>query len=62
MRSVAVLYQVYTIPPVVNPVEKRVEGTATVRSTKLNEQPLFVQPVVKPGCTTGLTNRVVQPV
>jgi len=21
----------------------------------LNEQPLFVQPVVKPGCTTGLT-------
>jgi len=23
--------------------------------TVLNEQPLFVQPVVKPGCTTGLT-------
>jgi len=24
-------------------------------TTVLNEQPLFVQPVVKPGCTTGLT-------
>jgi len=24
-------------------------------STVLNEQLLFVQPVVKPGCTTGLT-------
>jgi len=32
-----------------------VERTATVRSTGLNEQPLFVQPVVKPGCTTSLT-------
>jgi len=29
--------------------------TATVCSTMLNEQPLFVQPVVKPSCTTGLT-------
>jgi len=24
-------------------------------TTVLKEQPLFVQPVVKPGCTTGLT-------
>jgi len=24
-------------------------------TTVLNDQPLFVQPVVKPGCTTGLT-------
>ena len=24
-------------------------------TTLLNEQPLFVQPVAKPGCTTGLT-------
>jgi len=24
-------------------------------TTVLNEQPLFVQPVVKSGCTTGLT-------
>jgi len=33
----------------------RVERTATVRSTVMNEQPLFVQPVVKLGCTSGLT-------
>jgi len=39
---------VITIQPVVKPV---VTGLTTV----LNEQPLFVQPVVKPGCTTGLT-------
>jgi len=53
------LYPVYTIQPVVKPVvfdnwfDNRVEGTATVRSTALNEQPLLV----KPGCTTttGLT-------
>jgi len=30
-----------------------VERTAIVRSTVLNEQLLFIQPVVKPGCTTG---------
>jgi len=35
--------------------DNRVERTATVRSTGLNEQPLFVQLVVKLGCTTGLT-------
>jgi len=28
---------------------------ARLLTTVLNEQPLFVQPVVKPGCTTGLT-------
>jgi len=39
---------VCTIQPVVNPVVKRIW-------TVLNEQPLFVQPVVKPGYTTGLT-------
>jgi len=46
------LYPIYTIQPVVsrlyNRFDNRVEGTATVRSTVLNEQPLFVQPVVKP--------------
>jgi len=30
-------------------------GLTTGLTTMLNEQPLFVQPVVKPGCTTGLT-------
>ena len=58
------LYPVYTIQPIVKPVvskrfdnrfDNRVERTAVVRSTVLNEQSLFVQPVVKPGCTTGLT-------
>ena len=29
-------------------------------TTALNEQPLFVQPVVKPGCTTGLTTGCIQ--
>jgi len=38
-----------------NRFDNRVERTATVPSTGLNEQPLFVQLVVKPGCTTGLT-------
>jgi len=33
----------------------RFERTVTVRSTVLNEQRLFVQPVVKPSCTTGLS-------
>jgi len=27
----------------------------TIQRTVLNEQLLFIQPVVKPGCTTGLT-------
>ena len=30
-------------------------GCITGLTTVLNEQPLFVQPVVKRGCTTGLT-------
>jgi len=30
-------------------------GLTTGLTTVLNEQPLFVQSVVKPGCTTGLT-------
>jgi len=30
-------------------------GVTTDLTTVLNEQPLFVQPIVKPGCTTGLT-------
>jgi len=30
-------------------------GCTTGLTTVLNEQPLFVQPVVKPGCTTVLT-------
>jgi len=30
-------------------------GCQTGLTTVLNEQPLFVQPVVKPGCTTRLT-------
>jgi len=38
-----------------NRFDNLVEGTATVRSTVLNEQPLFVQLVVKLGCTTGFT-------
>jgi len=46
------LYPIYTIQLVVsrlyNRFDNRVERTATVRSTVLNEQPLFVQPVVKP--------------
>jgi len=28
-------------------------GLTTGLTTVLNEQPLFVQPVVKPGCSTG---------
>jgi len=35
--------------------DNRVERTAKVCSSVLNEQPLIVQPVVQPGCTTGLT-------
>ena len=30
-------------------------GCTTGLTTVLNEQPLFVQPVVKPSCTTGMT-------
>ena len=41
---------VYTIQPVV-----KTAGCQTGLTAVLNEQPLFVQPVVKPGCTTGLT-------
>jgi len=37
-----------------NRCDNHVERTATVHSTVLNAQPLFVQPVVKPRCTTGL--------
>jgi len=29
-------------------------------TTVLNEQPLFVQPVVKPGCATGMTTGCIQ--
>ena len=57
---------VYTIHAVVK------TGCQTCFTTVLNEQPLFVQPVVKPGFTTGwtnshcwfnrLSNRIVQPV
>jgi len=36
-------------------------GCQTGLTTVSNEQPLFVPPVVKPGCTTGLTNTVWQP-
>jgi len=32
-----------------------ITGLTTGLTTVLNEQPLFVQPVVKSGCTTGLT-------
>jgi len=34
-------------------VNKHPTGCQTGLTTVLNEQPLFVQPVVKPGCTTG---------
>jgi len=37
-------------------------GLTTGLTTVLNEQQLFIQPVVKPGSTTGLTNTVWQPV
>ena len=49
------LNPVYTIQPVVksNRFDNRFDKTGL--TTVLNEQPLFVQPVVKPGCTTGLT-------
>ena len=59
------LYPVYTIQPVVKPVinrfDNRVERTAAVRSTVLNEQSLFVRST---GCQTGLYNRsyTIQPV
>jgi len=36
-------------------VNKHPTGCQTGLTTVLNEQPLFVQPVVKPSCTTGLT-------
>ena len=52
------LYPVYTIQPVDNRlyrVNKHPSGCQTGLTTVLNEQPLFVQPVVKLGCTTGLT-------
>jgi len=41
-----------------NRFDNRVERTVAVRSTGLNEvneQPLFIQPVVKPGYTGSLT-------
>jgi len=53
---------VYTIQPVVNRLYRVNKhptgchtGCQTGLTTVLNEQPLFVQPVVKWGCTTGLT-------
>ena len=51
---------VYTIQPVVNPVVKRVwqpvwQPCWTNSHCSFVKQPLFVQPVVKPGCTTGST-------
>jgi len=55
---------VYTIQPVVIPVVDTglttgcivyTAGCQTGCTTVLNDQPLFVQPGVKPGCTTGLT-------
>ena len=35
-------------------------GCQTGLTTVLNEQPLFVELVVKPGCTTGLTTGCIQ--
>jgi len=35
--------------------QTRQTGCTTSLTTVLKEQPLFVQPVVKPGCTIGLT-------
>jgi len=57
------LSPVYTIQPVVKPIAKPdwqpVERTVAVRSTRLNEQWLFIQH----GCQTGFdNNRVWQPV
>jgi len=49
----------------IQPVDNRLDvclhdtaGCQTGLTTVLNEQPLFVQLVVKLGCTTGLTNTV----
>ena len=36
-------------------VNKHPTGCQTGLTTVLNEQPLFVQPIIKLGCTTGLT-------
>jgi len=36
-------------------VKKHPTGCQIGLTTVLNEQPLFVQPVIKPGCTTGFT-------
>ena len=41
--------------PFENRFDNRLERTATVHSTMLNEQRLFIQPVVKLGCKTSLT-------
>ena len=64
----APLNPVYTIQPVVSRLHRVNKhpigcqsgcqtGLTTGLTTVLNEQ-LFVQPVIKPGCTTGLTNTV----
>jgi len=58
----------YMIQPAVTPVVQPIwqpavscKQTSNGLTTVLNQQPLFVQPVVKPGCTSGLTNTVQQP-
>jgi len=49
--------------PLYNRFDNHVEQTATVRSTVMNEQPLFVQPVVKPSLTAVFKEQLfVQPV
>jgi len=46
------------------PLMSRLHDTAGCQTgcqidNRLNEQPLFVQPFVKPGCTTGLTTSCI---
>jgi len=46
---------------VTNPEKQSLHPGTTRFDNLLNEQWLFVQPAVKPGCTTSLTNTVWQP-
>ena len=53
-------YRVDTIKPRLHDTTGCQTGFTTCLTTVLNEQPLFVQPVVKQGCTTGLTTGCIQ--
>jgi len=53
--KLAVLIVHFSLIPRLHDTTSCLTGCTTGLTTVLNEQPMFVQPVVKPGCTTGLT-------